>query len=52
MALGEATNAEPNIGEAEDRIVVDAVGRAAVPGAVEPRPTAQQPFVLIIDIRI
>ncbi len=44
LILGEATNAEPNIGvAAAPRMAVVAAGRAAVPGEVEPRPTAQQP---------
>ncbi len=43
LILGEATNAEPNTAAAEVRMEAEAVGRAAAPGAEEPRPTAQQP---------
>ena len=44
LILGEATNAEPNIADAVDRMVEVAAGRAAEPGVVVPRPAAQQPW--------
>jgi hypothetical protein len=51
LVLGEATDAETDADEGVDREVDVAVGRAAVPGVVVPRATAQQSisrFILLL----